>query len=75
MRLRSSAVLLALSVPAFGAVQEESNGFVEDSRWSLLNRTLFDQREYRHGDRNSAARNAYKPRNERNGYAQEWAYG
>jgi len=75
VRLRSSAVLLALSVPAFGAVQEESNGFVEDSRWSLLNRTLFDQREYRHGDRNSAARNAYKPRNERNGYAQEWAYG
>lgn len=75
MRLRSSAVLLALSVPAFGAGQEESNGFVEDSRWSLLNRTLFDQREYRHGDRNSAARNAYKPRNERNGYAQEWAYG
>lgn len=75
MRLCGSAVLLALSAPAFGEVQGESSGLIEDSRWSLLNRTVFDQREYRHGDRNSAARNAYKPRGERNGYAEEWAYG
>ncbi|WP_318652851.1 OprD family porin [Pseudomonas sp. PDM18] len=75
MKLCSSAVLLALSAPAFGAAQEESGGFIEDSRWNLLNRTVFDQREYRHGDRNSGARNAYKPRSERNGYAEEWAYG
>ena len=76
MSLKRSALLLALSGPAFGAgAQGESGGLLEDSQWSLLNRLLYDQREYRHGGRNGAARNAYKPRGGRNGYAQEWAYG
>ena len=58
-----------------GSAQEQSRGLVEDSRWSLLNRSVLDHREYQHGARNNAARNAYKPRNERSGNAQEWGYG
>lgn len=76
LSLRS--VGLALLVSPFAsadAAQSESRGFIEDSNWSLLNRTVFDQRDYKHGARNSGARNAYKPRDERNGKAEEWAYG
>ncbi|WP_296249051.1 OprD family porin [Pseudomonas sp. UBA4194] len=57
------------------SAQSQANGFVEDSTWSLLNRTVYDNREYRNGASNSGARNAYKPRAERNGYAEEWGYG
>ena len=73
------ALPLALLAPATAAVaqsaQEQSQGFIEDSTWNLLNRSVYDQRDYRHGARNSGARNTYKPRAERNGYAEEWAYG
>lgn len=62
------------AAPATSA-QEQTNGFVEDSRWTLLNRTLYDNREYRHGARSNGARNALKPFGERNGYAEEWAHG
>ncbi|RRV10469.1 OprD family porin [Pseudomonas sp. v388] len=57
------------------SAQESSKGFIEDSTWGLLNRTLIDYRDYRHGASNSGARNAVKPKSERNGYAEEWAYG
>lgn len=72
-----SALLLALSSPwaVAESAQSQSNGFIDDATWSLLNRSVFDQREYRNGASNNAARNAYKPRSERNGYAEEWAYG
>lgn len=72
-----SAMVLALASPLALAesAQEQAKGFIEDSTWSVLNRTVYDHREYRHGARNSGARNAYKPRSERNGYAEEWAYG
>ena len=71
------AFLLTLASPLVQAdsAQEQSNGFIEDSTWSVLNRTVYDNREYRHGASNSGARNAYKPKSERNGYAEEWAYG
>jgi imipenem/basic amino acid-specific outer membrane pore len=72
-----SALLLSLASPfAFGdSAQSQANGFLEDSTWSVLNRTVYDNREYRNGASNSGARNAYKPRAERNGYAEEWGYG
>jgi len=57
------------------SAQQQARGFLEDSTWSVLNRTVHDNREYRHGARNSGARNAYKPRAQRNGYAEEWGYG
>ena len=71
------ALLLTLASPLVQAdsAQEQSNGFMEDSTWSVLNRTVYDNREYRHGASNSGARNAYKPKSERNGYAEEWVYG
>lgn len=74
---RCSAMLLALVSPfALGEPeQSEADGFIEDSTWNLLNRSVYDNREYRNGARNSGARNAYKPRAERNGFAEEWAYG
>lgn len=68
--------LLGLSPLALAeSAQSKANGLVEDSSWSLLNRTVYDQRDYRNGGRNSAARNAYKPRADRSGKAEEWAYG
>lgn len=72
-----SAILIALASPLALAesAQEQAKGLIEDSTWSLVNRTVYDNREYRHGASNSGARNAYKPRAERNGYAEEWAYG
>ncbi len=72
-----SALLLTLASPLALAesAQEQANGFIEDSIWNVLNRTVYDHREYRHGASNSGSRNAYKPRSERNGYAEEWAYG
>ena len=76
---KRSALLLALlgtSPLAFAdSAQSRAEGFIEGSTWSVLNRSVFDQRDYRHGARNSGARNAYKPRSERNGKAEEWAYG
>ena len=72
-----SAILIALASPLALAesAQEQAKGLIEDSTWSLVNRTVYDNREYRHGASNSGARNAYKPRAARNGYAEEWAYG
>ncbi|MFC5715102.1 OprD family porin [Pseudomonas sp. GCM10022188] len=71
------AFALATQVAAAQAesAQEQTNGFVEDSRWTLLNRSVYDNREYRHGARSNGARNALKPFAARNGYAEEWAYG
>ena len=64
--------LFALSPMAWGeTAQSQAKGFLEDGTWSVLNRSVFDQRDYRHGGRNSGARNAYKPRGARNGQAEE----
>ena len=57
------------------SIQSQSQGLIEDSTWNVINRTVYDRRDYQHGARNSGARNAYKPKAERNGYAEEWAYG
>lgn len=76
---RTHYLPLALSVVAPAAfaqsAQQQADGFIGDSRWSLLNRSVYDHREYRNGGRNGGARNQLKPRSERNGYAEEWAYG
>lgn len=71
------AFALATQVAAAQAesAQEQTNGFVEDSRWTLLNRSVYDNREYRHGAHSNGGRNALKPFAARNGYAEEWAYG
>ena len=79
---RSSLGFLAvtaccLSPQAFGAGDEQakSAGFIGDATWSLVNRSVYENRDYRNGGRSNGARNAYKPRNARNGYAEEWGYG
>lgn len=70
-------ILTSILSPAVFAesAQTKANGFIEDSTWSVLNRSVYDNREYRNGARNDSARNAYKSPAERNGYAEEWAYG
>ncbi|OLS60422.1 OprD family porin [Pseudomonas putida] len=68
-------LLVAAPFAQADSAQSQSKGLIEDSTWSVLNRSVFDQRDYRHGGRNGSARNAWKPRSERNGLAQEWAYG
>ncbi|MFB1010961.1 MAG: OprD family outer membrane porin, partial [Thiopseudomonas sp.] len=55
--------------------QQQSAGLVEDSHWQVLNRIVYDNRDYKNGGRSNGARNAFKPRAERNGYAEELAYG
>ena len=77
--LPRGAVLLGLlaspGITLAASAQAQSQGFVEDSQWALLNRMLFDQRNYRHGGSNGGARNAYKPISARSGKAEEWGYG
>ncbi|MCY1510111.1 Porin D [compost metagenome] len=79
IRISLLTLPLALASQAVAAqaepAQKQATGFLTGSRWTLLNRSVYDNREYRHGGRNNAARNARKPVTERNGYAQEWAYG
>ncbi|MCS4282550.1 imipenem/basic amino acid-specific outer membrane pore [Pseudomonas sp. BIGb0278] len=75
---RAAALLPLITFSPLAAAesaQAKANGLIEDSSWSLLNRSVFDQRDYRHGASNSGARNAYKPRSERSGKAEEWGYG
>ncbi|XXF10854.1 OprD family porin [Pseudomonas sp. D2-3] len=60
---------------AAGDEQVKSAGFIGDATWSLLNRSVYENRDYRNGGRSNGARNAYKPRDSRNGYAEEWGYG
>lgn len=55
--------------------QASASGLVNGSEWLLLNRSVFDNREYRNGAYSNGARNAFKPVADRNGYAEEWAYG
>ncbi|AVO59323.1 OprD family porin [Pseudomonas chlororaphis] len=77
-RLTRHTLLLALggqSLLALAAEQDHAKGVIEDSQWSLLNRSLYDRRDYRHGSLSNGARNAYKPRAERSDLAEEWAYG
>lgn len=73
--LFSCGLLLGCHSLATYAAQQESSGFLEDSTVSVLNRTVYDYRNYRHGDTNSAARNKYKLKSQRNDYAEEWGYG
>ncbi|MEH6386419.1 OprD family porin [Pseudomonas profundi] len=67
--------LSCLPSVACAAAPDGARGFVEDSSWNLLNRSVYDRRDYRHGGLNGAARNAFKPRSERNDLAEEWGYG
>ena len=62
-------------ISSHASQQESSQGFLKDSHGLLLNRTVYDNRNYSHGNKNSAARNKYKHKSKRNSYAEEWGYG
>ncbi|OCR23118.1 hypothetical protein AFK24_20680 [Pseudomonas syringae] len=75
MKLIASMIVLATASAATAlahADQADSKGFIEDSSLKLLNRNYYLNREYSHGESNNAGRNAFKPKDERNGYSQEW---
>ncbi|WP_312936993.1 OprD family porin [Pseudomonas sp.] len=76
---RTALVLPLLAATPVGmaaeSAQASASGFVEDSRWSVLNRSVYDRRDYYHGSLNGSARNAYKPRSARSDLAEEWGYG
>lgn len=67
--------LSCLPLMGWAGAQNQAAGLIEDSSWTLLNRTVYDHRAYRHGGLNGAARNAVKPRGERSDVAEEWGYG
>jgi hypothetical protein len=76
--ISTCALLTALggqSLLAFASEQDNSKGFLADSQWAVLNRSLYDRREYQNGAVSSGARNAFKPRAQRSDLAEEWAYG
>lgn len=68
--------LLACMTSAFAEVDSvASGGFWEDTRWSVLNRTVYERRDYRDGDKSNGGRNAALPKAQRSDYAEEWGYG
>lgn len=75
-RLRRAA-LLPLVIGCGGAwgAEPDAEGLLEGTRWSLLNRSVFERRDYTHGDRSNGGRNAVLARARRSDFAQEWGYG
>lgn len=65
----------ALAMLGGASMAGEAGGFVEDTRWSLLQRSVYENRTYLHGDRSNGGRNATLPRAQRSDYAREWGYG
>ncbi|QFZ83754.1 outer membrane porin, OprD family [Variovorax paradoxus] len=72
MKRVCSAALAMLGTSALAA---EGGGFVEDTRWRVLQRSVYENRSYLHGDRSNGGRNATLPKARRSDYAQEWGYG
>ena len=72
MKRLCGAALVMLGTSALAA---EGGGFVEDMRWRVLQRSVYEHRSYLHGDRSNGGRNATLPKARRSDYAQEWGYG
>ncbi|WP_271411370.1 OprD family porin [Pseudomonas sp. Q1-7] len=64
-------VACGLSVLPFSVTAE---GFIEDSKMTLLSRTYYFNRDYR-DQASKAGRNRFKPESERNGYREELTQG
>ncbi len=76
--LLTHTLLVALggqSLLACATEQDNAKGFVEDSQWNLLNRSVYDRRDYEHGARSNGARNAFKPRAQRSDIASGYTTG
>ncbi|GER09218.1 OprD family outer membrane porin [Variovorax boronicumulans] len=65
----------ALAMLGTSTLAAEGGGFVEDTRWHVLQRSVYEHRSYLHGDRSNGGRNATLPKARRSDYAQEWGYG
>lgn len=72
---RHCAMLMgALCISSFQATAAE-NPLFDDAKLRLTNKNFFFHRDFRNGSSSATGTNAFKPVNERNGYAQEWAQG
>lgn len=63
------AVFTAFSSPSY------AEGFIEDSKFDLMNRNFYFNRDFREGASNSAGGNSQLPIADREGYRSEWAHG
>lgn len=50
-------------------------GFFDDARWNILNRAVYERRDYQRGDKSNGGRNAVLSKAQRSDYAEEWGYG
>ena len=48
---------------------------VDEARWNVLTRTVYERRDYLNGAKSNGGRNAYLRRSERSDYAEEWGLG
>lgn len=73
----STAFILALSAaaPSFAEETGSTPSFFSDARWSLLTRSVYEQRDYLHGDKSNGGRNATLSKSLRSDYAEEWGLG
>ncbi|VXC91530.1 Porin D [Pseudomonas sp. 8Z] len=65
------AVAAGTSQLAFASAQSESNGFIEDSSFNILNRALYHNRDYKNG----ASTLTDSASTKRNGYSEEFGLG
>lgn len=67
--------LLPLAVWASLSTSSYAEGFIEDTKFDLMNRNFYFYRDFRHGASNGSGANSQLPANEREGYRSEWAHG
>lgn len=67
--------LLPLAVFATMSTPTYAEGFLEDSKFDLLNRNFHFYRDFRNGGSNGSGANSSLPASEREGYRSEWAHG
>lgn len=67
--------LLPMAVFTAFSTSSHAKGFIEDSKFDLMNRNFYFYRDFRHGASNGAGANSTLPADEREGYRREWAHG
>ncbi|WP_153112085.1 OprD family outer membrane porin [Propionivibrio limicola] len=80
MPIKKKLLIPLLLVSSTAAVAEETDfsflsPFVQDTKWSVTARTVYERRNYLEGDRSNGGRNKTLPKAERSDYAEEWGLG
>lgn len=64
-----AAILLSMNSAGY------AQGFIEDSKFDLINRNFYFLRDFREGAANGSGANSQLPIEQREGYRSEWAHG